>query len=115
MGGEDGKLLKQVLDFGYGRDDCQVFNYWDENYPVQTSHDEQVKSLLLQCGRELLLVLCTWNPKPETVTLRLDRPALGLTPAAATDVETNEALRFDGEGTLTVPLDGYGVRMVRLK
>jgi len=115
MWGEDGQLLKRVLDFGYGQDDCQVFNYWDEHYPVRTSHDEQVKSLLLRRGQDLLLVLCTWNPKPETVTLRLDGQALGLTLSAATDAETGEALKFDGEGTLAIPLPGYGVRLVRMQ
>lgn len=114
MWGEDGKLLKLVLDFGYGREDCQVFNYWDENYPVQ-SDDEQVKSLLLWRDGELLLVLCTWNPKPGKVTLKLDCRALGWTPSSATDAETGAILDFDGAGTLAVSLAGYGVRLIRLK
>ncbi|MFW6164483.1 MAG: glycoside hydrolase domain-containing protein, partial [Planctomycetota bacterium] len=106
--------METVLAFGYGRDDCQVFNYWDPDYPLAVS-SEQVKSLLLRRGDALLAVLCTWNPKPETVTLTLDTEALGLTPKAATDAESGEALGIKGGKTLTVPLDGYGVRILRLE
>jgi len=106
-------LMKRTLDFGYGRDDCRVFNYWDETCPVKAA-DDRVKSLLLKRNGELMLVLCTWNAKPATETLTLDTKALGLTPAAATDEETGEALKLEG-GKLTVPLDAYGVRLIRLK
>jgi len=112
MPGEDGKLLTRVLDFGYGRDGCKVFNYWDEAYPVRSS-DPDCKSLLLQRGNELLLVLCTWNADPETVTLSLDTDTLGMTPTAAADAESGKALEMRG-ATLSVPLEGYGVRLVKL-
>ena len=45
MYGEDGKLLDRVLAFGYGLDDCQVYNYWDENYPVQASRPHSLYRL----------------------------------------------------------------------
>lgn len=106
--------LTPLFDFGYGEDDCTVYNYWHDNYPVKSSNDTQVKSLLLQRRGELLLLLCTWNPKPETVTLTLNSKSLVLSPTNATDVETKAALPY-ANNTLTVPLDGYGVRMIRLK
>jgi hypothetical protein len=110
---EDGKLLTRVLDFGYGADDCQVLNYWDDDYPLKAS-DDRIKSLLLKRGNELLLVLCTWNPKPDRPTLTLDTEALGLEPRSAIDEETKEALPLDG-GRLVVPLVGYGVTVVRIR
>ncbi|MFP4058439.1 MAG: glycoside hydrolase domain-containing protein [Candidatus Brocadiia bacterium] len=111
--GESRKLLRRVLDFGYGLEGCRVLNYWDQGYPVEAS-DPEVKSLLLQRGTRLLLVLCTWSPKPETVELTLDLEALGLRPTEATDGETGEQLPLRGDA-LAVPLEGYGVRLVHVK
>jgi hypothetical protein len=69
---------------------------------------------LLKRGNELMVVLCTWNPKPATVTLTFDSKALGLKLASAADCETNEALKVEGD-KVTVPLVGYGVRVLRAK
>ena len=113
MPGHDGRLLYRVLDFGYGMDDCTVHNYWHDDYPVKASNDD-VKSLLLVRGGKAMLVLCTWNRKPETVTLTFDTRALGMTPAKATDAETGEALKVQGN-TVAVPMEAYGVRIVTLE
>jgi hypothetical protein len=117
MWGEDGKLLKLTYDFGYGKDDCRVFNYWDAGYPVQTSNDAQVKSLLLQRNGQLLLILCTWNGKPERVTITLDQQALGLALTSAGNAEkTDETYVLDAAtGSVTLDLEGYGVRLVRVR
>ena len=112
-GKEERRLLEKVLDFGYGLDDCEVWNYWQEGYPVRLS-DEGVKSLLLRRNGEFLLVLCTWNPRPGTVEATLETGALGVKPHAAANDETGEELRFDGR-TVTLSLEGYGVRIVRVK
>jgi hypothetical protein len=104
---------KMLVNFGYGEDYCQVLNYWQDAYPVHASNP-QVKTLLLKRGHELLLLIVTWNPKAETVTLTLDQPTLGLVLTEARDEETNDALTFS-KGKLTVPLEGYGVRFVRVK
>ncbi len=112
--GGDVAVLRPLYDFGYGEDDCRVFNYWDDGYPVKTSNDEQVKSLLLQRGRTLLLLICTWNPRPETVTFTLDSKPLGLQPAVAGDVETKEQFEI-ADHAFTVPLIGYGVRVLRIE
>ncbi len=107
------ELWKKVFNFGYGLDDCRVYNYWDEDYPVKASND-QVKSVLLKRGRELMLVLCTWNSKPETVVLTLDTKALKLKPATAINAETEEPFRLNAS-RITVPLPSYGVRILRIK
>lgn len=113
MPGADGALLSKVLDFGYGRQGCRVRNYWDAGYPLHADNG-QVKSMLMQKEGEILALLCTWNPDPETVTLTLDTGRLGMTPTAATDYENCEALRLEGN-RLSIDLEGHAVRLVRLE
>ena len=113
-GKDEQTLLGIVCDFGYGQEGCQVRNYWQADYPVAAS-DPECKSILLQRGRELLLVLCTWNPKPQTVALTLETKALGLSPSEAVDPETGEKLALEGGRKIVVPMPGYGVRAVRVK
>jgi hypothetical protein len=105
--------MEKVLAFGYGRGDCRVHNYWEPGYPVRASNP-QAKSLLLRRGGECLLVLCTWNRKPETVTVTLDPKLLGGRAKTATDEETDAALAIQGN-TLRIRLEGYGVRLVRIR
>ncbi len=89
--------------------------YWDEGYPVKTGNDSQVKSLLLKRGNELLLLICTWNPKPEKVDFSFDLESLGMTALySAADEETKQSMDFK-EGKLSIDLDKYGVMLVRLK
>jgi len=112
--GAEGPLIKIVKDFGYGEPDCRSFNYWDEDNPVKSS-DPEAKTLLLKRGNDLLLLVCTWNPAPAEVTFELDAAAAGVKPAAAFDAEQPEqALKLDGP-RLALGLDGYGVRIVRLR
>ncbi|MCC6581014.1 MAG: hypothetical protein IT440_11285 [Phycisphaeraceae bacterium] len=103
----EAKLLQIVADFGYGLRDCAVFNYWDKSYPVHTSNDAQAKSILLQRNGKRLLCVCTWNPKPETLTIKLDGDAL----ITASDAETGEAITVQ-DNVLTLPTVGYGVRLL---
>ena len=97
-----------MLDFGYAQSDCQVLNYWDDGYPVKMS-DPQCKSLLLQRGNERLLLLVTWNGQPATVGM-----ACGFPVTSAIDAETKQELAVAG-GKLSLPMEGYGVRFVRLR
>jgi len=106
-------LIDILTKFGYGQDDCKVYDYWVPGYPVTPSNPD-AKSLLLECNGQLMLVVCTWNPQPETVTFKFDNALTGLKPTGATDAETGAALDFDGTA-LKLPLDGYGVRIVTMK
>jgi hypothetical protein len=114
-GGESSKPFALLVDFGYGRDDCQVYNYWNEGYPVKMSND-QVKSILLKRGSELLLVVATWNQKPEKVKVTLDEKLVGLVVTKGVNEEKpEEVYPLDSTGAFTLELDGYGVRVIRLK
>jgi hypothetical protein len=114
--GEDTEapLIKIVKDFGYALDDCRVWNYWDNGYPVRPS-DPEAKSLLLKRGDELLLVVCTWNPQPATVTFTLDAKVIGVAPTTAANAEKPEETYALKNGAFILPLEGYGVRILRVK
>jgi len=64
-----------------------------------------------------MLLVCTWNPKAATVRFELNLKALEVHPAAAVDAESPGGLvQWNAQtGVLNQSLDGYGVRMVRLK
>jgi len=81
----------RALRLRYGMDDCQVFNYWDEAYPVKTSNAADVKSLLLRRNGKLMMVVCTWNRQPERVTFDFDAAALGLSPSRAAEADRKDA------------------------
>jgi hypothetical protein len=106
-------LGKVLLGFGYGADDCRVMNYWQEDYPVKVSQG-QVKSLLMRRGNELLLMLVTWNAAAETVSVAIDEKALGLRLSEAMDAETLAPITLSG-GRFTLTMEGYGVRVVKVK
>ncbi len=108
-----GGPFKHLQAFGYGEPDCDVYNYWDKGYPLETSNPD-VKSLLLERNGNVMIVLCTWNSEPETVTLRLDTADLDISPTHARNAETKEPVTFDGE-TINLDLEGYGVRILRLE
>ncbi len=146
-----------VNEFGYGSQDCEVYNYWDEN-PSLTISDQKCKWLLLKRKDKLMLVLCTWRGKKSNVTIDLDLKRLGVKPQKAVDAEhpgtpaadaaiegvmsddgddsemslgdTGEDMKpknrkpgaWQGQieynkktGEMTVPLNRYGVRIIRLQ
>lgn len=110
--GGGAELMNTVLDFGYGREDCRVFNYWDPDCPVTTSNPE-VKSILLERKGRLLLVLTTWNAEPETVEVSLATDRFDDPVRRAEDVETGETITFE-DGQFRLEMAGYGVRVLQL-
>ncbi|OPZ26853.1 MAG: hypothetical protein BWZ02_01851 [Lentisphaerae bacterium ADurb.BinA184] len=111
-----GDLVKLLVDFGYGDEDCQVWNYWQPECPVKVS-DPECKTLTLKRGNELMIVACTWNPDAATVRLTIDGAAAGVRPAEALNAEKPEEKWpvAAATGVVAVPMDGYGVRILRLR
>jgi len=108
-----GQMFGKLLDFGYGLDDCNVYNYWDRNYPLAASNDD-VKTLLLSRNGEVMIVVCTWNGEAEQVKLALDTQVLGTDLKKARNAENQETIPFDGK-TIALDLEGYGVRILHVK
>ncbi len=124
VGGHDSGIQfgmwRRLYDFGYGKPECAVFNYWDKGYPAVCDNNE-VKSLLLVNGQEVMMVVCSWVKDPVTVRFTFNTKTLGVTPATAADAENDDIasklpVAYDAaQSRLTLGLEGYGVRLVRLK
>jgi len=113
-------MWRILFDFGYGKPECTVFNYWDKTYPAACDNPE-VKSLLLANGKELLLVVCSWVKDPVTAQFTFNTKTLGVTPSAVEDTEKDAIssklpATYDAASSrLTLGLEGYGVRIMKLK
>jgi hypothetical protein len=106
------ELYNLVYEFGYGADNCRVFNYWDAEPPLQIS-DEDVKWLLLARGGKAMLIVCTWNPGKAAVTASLDSGRLGFTPTRLGNAEEPDApSQTVRDGEFTIDLEGHGVRVL---
>ena len=103
-----------LIEFGYGLDDCTVYNYWDEQAPLSVS-DEQCKWLLLKRDGKLMALMCTWNAEATDVQVTLDLDRLGVTPSRVVNAETGEEVAAVTDGTFQFPMNGYGVRLLRLE
>lgn len=104
--------MARVLDFGYGRDDCRVYNYWADNYPL-TADDPEAKSIILERNGELMIVIATWNGEQQSVTFALDGAELGVADGTLTNAETGDAIEIE-DNTFTLDLPGYAVRILHL-
>ncbi len=108
------KYPKTFVDFGYGKPDCEVYNYWGENPPVSVS-DPDCKWLLLKRDGKLFVYLVTWNGVDAKVKLDLDLKKLGVNVNKVVNAENDEAVTELNGGSFTVDLPGFGVRALRLE
>jgi hypothetical protein len=117
-----------------------VYNYWADVYPVSCDKP-LVKTLLVKRGAELMLLVCSWDKNPCQASFTFDTKALKVSPVSAIDAEgtvdaqlaaykangasaellaavkaASPAVAYDAKAArLTVGLEGYGVRIIRLK
>ncbi len=77
------ELEKRVRDFGYGRPDCQIINYWTgddrlSGQPVITCSNPQVKWIGMWKPKEqvLLLVMINWADGSQKTVLSVKDPNL---------------------------------------
>jgi hypothetical protein len=106
-------LMQKLLEFGYGREECRVINYWDDDPPLSVS-DERCKWLLLKRDGKLMILLCTWNENATELTVKTDAGALGVQLSNAVNVEDGESVRAAG-GNFRLEMPGYGTRILRLE
>lgn len=105
-----------LRDFGYGKPEIAVINYWSDDPPV-TVNDVDTKWLLLTNKQDgsLLLVLQSWYPEDGAVTITFDPARLGFTPAAtAIDLEDNSRVSLP-DNKLKIVLTGpYGTKVLKI-
>ncbi len=105
-GGPSSKYNKAIYHFGYGRDDVQVWNYWDIS-PAFVCDNQEVKCLLLTRAKDkkMLLVAQSYSKQPIKAQVRFDPARIGFAPQShALDGITNQHFPMK-DNTLTVSLD----------
>ncbi|MFW5923581.1 MAG: glycoside hydrolase domain-containing protein, partial [Planctomycetota bacterium] len=102
------------MEFGYGTEDTEVFNFWDEGYPI-TFSDPRIKSILLRRGDEARLLLATWNGNDSEVRMTIDSDALGFDVSEIEDVRAEETLELNQDGSVEFSLEGYGTMLLDLR
>ncbi len=107
-----GCFLK-LLQFGYGKPDVRVFNYWQPENPVRVDGTDATTLVVSKPG-SAMIVVCDYA-NGGSPTLYVDTKALGLkADFAAKDAETGEALPV-AEGKVTFALKTHDFRMVVLE
>ena len=100
-----------VSGFGYGEPTCQVFNYWQDGYPLTVS-DTRVKSLALENQGKLLVVLTSWALEPVELAVVPQGALAKFAGMKAFDPETGAAYP-EKDGKPLIHLDKWGVRLVQ--
>ena len=111
------QIKKALVEWGYGKSEVEVYNYWDdETYPVAITGAET--SSLAMCDRtkrRAIVIVSDWSGKDGRVTVRPDAAALGL-PAnfTARDFESGAELPV-ADGALGLDLGKYDFRVVEFR
>jgi hypothetical protein len=114
MGYEEWRTpFHKLLEFGYGKPEARVFNYWRANNPVRVEGTDASTLAVANAGRAMVVV-CDWASGGD-VTLKVDAGALGLkTGFTARDAETGESLTVDGVA-VKFPLKRHDFRVIALE
>jgi len=105
---------KRLTDFGYGKEEVTVHNYWDDR-PVLQVEPASVKWLVLAKPRtgEALVVLANWSEAAVSARVQLDPTPLHLDAARVADDETGATLAEAATATIKVDIPGtWGNRML---
>lgn len=105
------EMFGRLFEFGYGTDDCQVYNYWDEGFPLQIEGAD-ARGIVLVNGPRAIAIVTDYGEGGQC-TMALDLEAVGLPDTVSpTDFETGEALAGHAPGQATFPLKKHDFRAV---
>jgi hypothetical protein len=104
-------LMAKLFEWGYGGSDCQVYNYWDEGFPLETNNAD-LKGLVMVKGEKAVVIVTDYGSGGDC-TVRLDLPKLSL-PALrkVTDMETGEPVVCAGPGQATFTLKQHDYKVL---
>jgi len=101
----------RLVSFGYGQQGVKIHNYWQSDYPLQSSGD--TSSLVVSKPGHTLLVLCDWG-NGGNLQVKLDTKALSLTGGLkATDIESGQPLPINGN-TVSVTLKKHDFKVIQI-
>ena len=100
----------RLLEFGYGKPDRRVWNYWDTDFPIRIKGSETSSIVVSEPGR-LMIVVCDYESGGD-LTLTLDA-SLGISEKfAAKDMESNQPLAVSADGKIQFPLKKHDFKMI---
>lgn len=101
---------KRLADFGYGKPEVKVFNYWNANNPATVTGTDAA-TLVLSKPDAALVVVCDYG-NGGNLTLNLDRKALALPKQIkASDLETGKPLDV-ADGAVRFELKKHDFKMI---
>ena len=112
------ETYRRVQDWGYGKDDTDVWNYWDEDvvYPVAIAGLETSSlAMARKAEKKALVVVCNYEHSDGSVCVKPDSATLGLPKDyKAYDFETGAEIPLSG-GAASVSLPAYDFKIVRFE
>jgi hypothetical protein len=110
----DAEIHGKLFDFGYGTDGCRVFNYWQPGHPVRVQGID-ARTLAMTAGNAAVVVVTDYG-EGGRAAVALDAKKLGLGEgAAATDLETGEAIERTGPGRFELDVKKHDFRILRVE
>jgi hypothetical protein len=110
----DFEVYQKLFEFGYGTEGCRVFNYWQDDHPVQVAGVD-ARTLAMTNGREAIVVVTDYGGGGRC-RLSLDGDKLAFSAAAtATDLETGSAVGRVSPGEFAFDLQKHDFRILRIK
>lgn len=115
------ELVPRILDsFGYGDAACDVYRFWEPEFPIETS-GATVLPLVVRCppneggntrgNSRILVFFGSFGPRGD-INFRLDRSVLGISEnARAKDAESNATVA-GVNGSWSLPIDKHSFRIV---
>jgi hypothetical protein len=104
---------KRMLEYGYGKNEVTISQYWCKDYPVKISGGETSSLLLSKLG-SALIVVCDYSNGGD-YTLKFDSKSLKLPPKIkAVDMETAKELEVDASGNVHFALPKHDFKMILL-
>lgn len=112
------ETYKRVQDWGYGKDDTDVWNYWDEDiaYPIAiTGLETSSLTMARKAENKALVAVCNYENRDGAVCIRPEAATLGLgRDFKAYDLETGAELSVV-DGAVEVKLEKYDFTLVEFK
>jgi hypothetical protein len=112
------KLNKIVFDFGYGKKDIKVDDYWKSN-PILQVNNRKVKwiGMINKSKKEVLLVFSSWDPKTVNITVKLNNKNIGFNVDNKTVINVLTGKQVENNtGQLNINLSApYGVKLIKIE
>ncbi len=105
------EMYRRLFEFGYGTDECRVYNYWHGDFPL-TIEGADARGIVLVTGDRAICVVTDYGEGGDC-TIALDLDAVGLPDTISPkDFETGEALTSNAPGTAGFPLKRHDFKAV---